>query len=603
MPLPRRITDIQQNNNAYSDPASISSISPKQDETFIEDYEEESLPQLEAFEDELPSFEIPITQEEHTFQNDDQETSNISNLKNLDENELDHLLGLDDIIVKPTSNNVMKNDTEDTFEIEETPQTITDNNNFDIVFDDEDNNGSSTIVKSESFNNDNENVNDEEEFTFTIEDDNEFLTHSGEKDAKTDEVLSDEDYKNIMFNLEEMDTISGEDEAVEDDADTNQNNVDANNVFSETDYANIMNKINSINFDDDGDNIESTDNNSHNELDEEWSFDEIFENNTKNDTIQNDNSDGEYREALKNILDEDFEHLIDENDEDSTTDDDYEWSFDDIPENNATIQSEEEEEEEEASEPEFFDKETEKTDSSLINTLKKKINSAKKKIAADLRGEDEPYDEEEEEENKSPEQPIKSEPKKTASGKKPNIKLPKILQPFKKLYMMIVGFLLSILTTILSLLSKVPFIGKIFKPILAATKILEKIALSFPIILVILVLVFINYRAVPHSTTIQLPDNGSVSFNKFDYDPSTGKVSGTAENTGEVIASDLNSRFVFYSLQPGLNPKSWVIPVEIGKCQGNTVSVDIESSVIVSGTCDDINKEGFFIRVKGELYE
>lgn len=187
----------------------------------------------------------------------------------------------------------------------------------------------------------------------------------------------------------------------------------------------------------------------------------------------------------------------------------------------------------------------------------------------------------------------------SGGGKRSPFAIFAIFAPIRSFYTTIVNILFGIITTILGILSKLPLIGFVFKIALEATRVLRTIAQYIPLVFFIGALAAVSYFSVPRDNAIGLPDSGGAAFNEFQYDAATNSASGTIVNTGDIIA-DVIPEFTVKSIQPTLNPVSWVIPKETSKCVATSVQVDIDSTINVTAKCGEL-VTGFIPRVTGEL--
>lgn len=174
-----------------------------------------------------------------------------------------------------------------------------------------------------------------------------------------------------------------------------------------------------------------------------------------------------------------------------------------------------------------------------------------------------------------------------------------IFAPIRSFYTTIVNILFGIITAILGILSKLPLIGFVFRIALEATRVLRTIAQYIPLVFFIGALAAVSYFSVARDNSIGLPDSGGATFNEFQYDAATNSASGTIVNTGDIIA-DVIPEFTVKSIQPTLNPVSWVIPKETSKCVATSVQVDIDATINVTAKCGEL-VTGFIPRVTGEL--
>lgn len=214
-------------------------------------------------------------------------------------------------------------------------------------------------------------------------------------------------------------------------------------------------------------------------------------------------------------------------------------------------------------------------------------------IKKDLKGETS-NDDEKDIDDESKTERKKRKPK----NKGPNV-FTKVLSPFKKLYMILVNICFNIVEMLLKVLSYIPIINLLVKPLLAATNILRTIALYLPIVFIVGGMFLVSYFSVSKSHAIELPDLGAATFTDFTFDKETKMVSGVITNEGEVIAK-VTPVFTVHVLEPTWNPKTWVIPNEVKTCEGNIVNVDIDNDETISVNCN-VSVDGFWPRVSGEL--
>lgn len=523
---------------------------------FLDDEDEGSLPR--------PNLDdLTITDDDEAFEDDmlppAAEIIPKSAIKNLDDKDLDALLGIDEIPNDITpSEPIREPETEDSsiddYELPEVPQRASNEHTEHIEEDSPDLSDLDELISSLDEENDYSDV--EQLIKAPVETPSE---NTDEDDDISDLIMFDED-----------DNFKYEDEGEDTPASTD---VDFDKIIS---------------FEDETENEDEEDEDEEEE--EDWGFVEIPE---------------EHLNPFSNNIAEDFEEPQWDEDEDE-----------ELPEEDAQEPAEEPEEDTQETveapveAPETKDSSTDtpkpskslkKPSSGFIDKLKKKLELIKAQVAADAKGESIPKDFEDDipdyakpiknENEEEPEEIIADKPKK---GKKQ--KPSKIFAPFKKVYNLLINFFFGILTGVLGILAKLPIIGKLFKPLLSATNILRKVAASLPIVFIIGGMVLASYLSVPRSSEIELPDEGSATFSSFSYDD--GVVSGTVQNTGEVIA-EVTANFKIYTIKPGINPLSWFMPKEVASCSSDLITIDIDDSKEVSTTCKKV--EGFIPRVSGEL--
>lgn len=183
--------------------------------------------------------------------------------------------------------------------------------------------------------------------------------------------------------------------------------------------------------------------------------------------------------------------------------------------------------------------------------------------------------------------------------------MPPILSPLKAVfgvlktvYMFIVGIFFKVLLFVIGILTALPIIGKLFKPLKSMTKLLERIAMALPLVFVVGLFAIVWWFSVPSAHDIELPDMGAAEVSSFGYDSDTGEVTAHIENTGDIIAEvqvDVSVR----TLQPSWNPISWMVPEEAATCS-TVESVEIGQTDEITVECAT-DVDGFFPRVTGEL--
>lgn len=606
MPLPRRIENIPQEDNKDSSRQteknnvrsgetlarksnSIPTKRPVRDDTFMED---EPLP---------PIAEVSP-----------------HGVKNLDEKELDELLGINDVINVDEEEN---NDSLSTSVDDALPDF--DNNEISLP--------SSEEISINSDNNIEDTKNDDSEDDFDDDFEIDSLLKSLDIDENDENDESSEDETLPEIELESSETDSDSDsfipdnyfEGLFDEIDNDDDNTqNTDNVSLDEDDDEII-----IDFEDDSED-DATINKNNDDSEEDF----YFENEKDNDTSDDEEDDFEIDSLLKSLdIDDNEINSDNENEEDEDwgfsenedgSDDDSNDAFtpvevddkekDDESEivNDYFDDEEETEEIDEENKPFNFydDDEDDKTSQDKESKpkpskkkksgkgFKNKFENIKNQVLADIKGEDAPtqnsFDEQDDDDEEYDDE--------TTESNKPKSPLPgsKVLDLIKKPYLFVANIFFSILKGIFGFLAQIPLIGIVFKPLLSATKILEKISLFMPLIFVIGVFVTISYFQVPRESMIELPDSGGGTFSEFKYDYKTNSAIGKVTNTGEIILES-KPEFTVHAIVPGLNPKTWFIPVEVGKCEGKVEKVDIDSSKEVTAECEKTN--GYIKRTSGVL--
>lgn len=297
--------------------------------------------------------------------------------------------------------------------------------------------------------------------------------------------------------------------------------------------------------------------------------------------------------------------VIADSDQDNNSKDDEQTSDSDTPDDSVN--------DSEGSSDSKTGDDTKSGDSSFVERLKafasglgERVSSVVTDIKNDLRGHDgempDSSSDDEDENNSDSEEKGNDDNKSKKPGSRKGKSggsnpLKSLLSTIGGFYNKLVGIFFKILTSVLSILSGIPVIGRPFKIALAATRILEIVAKSAPALLLVAGLVAMSWMSVPGSTTTELPDEGKVEFSSFSYS-NGGTALGVMKNTGEVSVEG-QAQFTVYSLQPGWNLKSWFIYQAEKTCESNVVTVDIESQTEVSASCGQAS--GWLPRVSGTI--
>lgn len=312
-------------------------------------------------------------------------------------------------------------------------------------------------------------------------------------------------------------------------------------------------------------------------------------------------------------LPEDFQNAFEADDEDEDEEDEDIPEEDFVPPSDPFANPFADEESKEDEEDESSEDEEESTDEATKPSLKEKaaalLSPAKAKqgisdyfakINAELHGEEPPKPGSRRTERNTEDQEPEDESEDQGEGSaRSRIRVFGFLAPIRSFYTAIVNIIFGVITAILGILSKLPLIGFVFKIALEATKVLRAIAQYIPLAFFIAALVAVSYFSVPRDSLIGLPDSGGATFSDFKYDASNNSVSGVITNTGDIIA-DVQPVFKVKTIQPNLNPVSWVIPENTSKCVTESVRVDIDSTTKVTAKCSE-PLAGFIPRVTGEL--
>lgn len=626
MPIPRNIGKSNEKpNNASSDP--IENNLRQSDQSGIQN----TLQRRKKIIESKGEFEEAFSKEESLPPMAEALSSN--EVRNLDEKELDQLLGIDDDFNSNNSNtssdSSLKNEhhiNESTINFdEELPdlnlenldnpsEPISEESEDDIIirqdshedlnekpssendrisdmeneislligedFDDDDEDSSEFIIENEN----NDNLDEDEESLADIDFDS-LLADTNDKN-QTESLKNNESEDNS--DLEDEDFEITFDEDSKEDESVGENSNDENDLQEdETIYDDLLKELNSTNFDDDNEEEDS-------EAEEEFSFED-----NENDWGFSDN-----KEDLPDNEDDAFSPVItDDNKNESDIEENLSYQIEDEDENEEPTDEKDKpfdfysDEDDEITNDNDNDNEEKKKKAKKKNSgsFVEKFSHLKNQVMADIKGEDslsqvkkDDEDDDNEEEPKDRKQK-KNKPKNT----------PAILNIIKKPYMFIVSLFFSLINFILGVLSNLPIVGKVFKTALSASKVIEKIALFMPIVLIIAIFAMISYFQVPRESESLFPDNGSAVFQEFKYDSKSQKASGTIVNNGEVIL-EVKPKFEVYAIVPEWKPTTWFMPVKVGECSAKElVEVDIDSSEKTTVDCE--SSKGFVKRASGVI--
>lgn len=522
------------------------------------------------------------------------ETIPRSLIQNLDDEDLDTLLGLNE--VPPTINN----------EVPRTINTDNDDENDELPLPPINLTETSTQEPTDAFSDLEQliaELDDEPDYT-EIENLIKTPPQKQKNQQKTIEENISENSDTISLNNIEED-VNDEDEALPDFSEIFDNEESFNKLDENS------NSLNSDTFAEDWDNLDPGEDD-HRDL---ISFGD--EEDDEDDDEESDNvSDGDFS------WDEEFEPPINPFSNVFPTDTEYEdWDDFDDEEDEETFEENveivDETTDTDSSVGELETTERAEPGVSILGKLKEKFAVIKAQVVADAKGDSipddipdyakpveqdipdyaKPLDDDLSDDNDSEKEPEKKpkagKRRKSKAGKR---RIPKVFAPLGRLYTFFVNIFFNILSTIFGILAKLPLIGGLFKPLVAATSILRNIASMLPVVTVLGLIIAFSYFSVSSSVSGEYPDEGSVVFTDFSY--SDGVASGSLVNTGPVVL-EVSPSFDVYTLQPGLNPLTWFIPEQVLTCSVEPVTVDIDDSVQVSASCS--GAEGFLPRVSGVL--
>lgn len=170
--------------------------------------------------------------------------------------------------------------------------------------------------------------------------------------------------------------------------------------------------------------------------------------------------------------------------------------------------------------------------------------------------------------------------------------------PVKRLYLAIVDLIFSVIESLLGILSRFPLVGLPFKLLLKLTKVLRIVSTILPLVLLVGGVAYLNTHSVPVTSTVELPDNGSVVATNFKYHADRKTITAKLQNTGEVRAEIQVVGYVHSSTLG--SPKSWIKPVRSLTCKAVDVRIEIDDSKTVTMRCPG-NVPGFAKKATGEV--
>lgn len=440
------------------------------------------------------------------------------------------------------------------------------------------------IKNDESFSDLDEPVSTDDE-SFPDLDDESFEKDFNKNDVS--EILEDNDDK--ILEEDEDDVFSWEIEEDEDDAEENYDD------FSELLNDDLAENDNSINeTPNDNSEGEGLQNLSMEELqlllnDDEGDFETVEETDEDEFDFENDDSDSEDYVDYSDIADQmlDSGDSLSENtnndelvftDDDNDNNDDILDFFDDDDSEDKEFQNEEPPIFKD-SEPSVFDNDDDPWEEDYEHIQKEQEN-AQEPGEEDLDSIFSPL-------TKS-KQKGKEKPSKLKGNKGGKKKLNLKNNPIVKIYMKLAEFLYVVISKLLTVLIKIPVIGKIFKPLKKILTIGGK--KYFPLIFLVFLVFVPFFLSVPKGVTMILPDGGGLKTSDFSY--SKEEASGVITNTGDIIITG-EPVYNIYGFSPSLNPKTWFTYSYLGSCKGEEIDVDISDSKEVKMQCVP-EKNGLF---------
>lgn len=181
---------------------------------------------------------------------------------------------------------------------------------------------------------------------------------------------------------------------------------------------------------------------------------------------------------------------------------------------------------------------------------------------------------------------IKDTSQKSKKTKIPDItKIPVLGKVFAMIgnwYSRLVDWIVKIIVMVLGVFAKIPKIGVFFQKIIDS-KYVRWVARFVPLALFVLVVYLSSGTNIPKTSSMSTPDAGAGTVDGISY--SHGQATATIHNNGATILK-VTPTFTVYSIHPSISPFSWFKEKQSNTCVFHAVSVNIDTSVVVSGVCD-----------------
>lgn len=133
------------------------------------------------------------------------------------------------------------------------------------------------------------------------------------------------------------------------------------------------------------------------------------------------------------------------------------------------------------------------------------------------------------------------------------------------------------------ILSGLPVIGK-FITTAARAGIALALIVAVPIAIILVSSAIVRASTAPAETaTVSLPDNGSVEMSKMVLSDDGKTLTATLKNTGDVIA-DVTPAATLKAVELS-SPTSWYMRTDVGTCEGEKMTLDIEASKDITLSC------------------
>lgn len=156
------------------------------------------------------------------------------------------------------------------------------------------------------------------------------------------------------------------------------------------------------------------------------------------------------------------------------------------------------------------------------------------------------------------------------------------------------------LLAVVSLLSALPLVGGPFSILAQKEKLLRVLSYIFPLLFVVLLAVFMNWRAVPPVSSYSFPDQGHVTTKDFVISEEAKQVTAVMVNDGGVIAHGVPTIKVYGTNL--INPVSWFKPQEIASCTTEPMTIAIDQTVNLTAKCTG-ELSGINVRAAGEIQQ
>lgn len=156
----------------------------------------------------------------------------------------------------------------------------------------------------------------------------------------------------------------------------------------------------------------------------------------------------------------------------------------------------------------------------------------------------------------------------------------------------IVAFVAAILT----LLSRIPILGMLFKPLIPLAGFITILLFLLPLVLLPFIIFGIAGKGLIEESSAEGPDNSLVALADFEY--VDGNAQAMVTNKGETIANVVVT-FDILSYAPTWDPSTWWDYKKVTTCTSEEISVEIDGNFLVSTPCE-IDESGISVRVYAE---